>query len=185
MTLSKQLTLWQFITGLLLSLLATYCSYKQTGNQIAAQGAENQRVHDSARLREVSTAVSEVRQQLFSYASMAVEIQVCLSKPKVNAQTCLRVPYDYDGIAAQKAWSNLDASIRAARPFFASEAEVKLLGALDTAKESHRAAIQPLLPPDSVGKAKAVQSATELTINTLGQVEGQLEKVVMQRALTK
>jgi hypothetical protein len=182
MTLGKQLTLWQFISGILLSLFVTYCSYQQTAKQIAAQGAENQRVHDSARLREINAAVSEVSQQLASYASMSVEIQGCLSRPKAAARACLKAPFDYDGLASQKAWANLDANIKAAKPFFSTTEETGLLTALEEVKGAHGLGIKPFLPPDSIEKARSVQSRTEATMKELAKIEGKLEKAVLQRS---
>ena len=77
---SKPVSSWQFWAGILVTVGVSVLSYIGTKEQIGVQRAENQRVHDSQRLREMSGAVSAVRQQLMSHAGALLELESCMSR---------------------------------------------------------------------------------------------------------
>jgi rubrerythrin len=153
----------------------------QTRLQIAAQGAENERVHASTLLKELSVAINDVREQLRSHASMFLEMEDCLNKAGSNSSRCWKKQHDFDPALAQKAWRNLDAEIKSASPLLVASKEVELLRELQKIKASHQTELRNLLPPKSSKGAEQIRNRILMTGERLEKVEEDLANLVSER----
>jgi hypothetical protein len=198
--MSEPITRCQFWSGISLTIITTVISvclgvwqtrttvessYKATQEQIAADRRENEQVHASSLLKELSLAIDEVRGQLVSHASMFFEMEACLDKATKNPSACWSRVYAFDPTEAQKAWVSLDASIRAASPFLVTKQEIDLLDRLREQKITHQEHVNPALAPKSVSEAQSIRSTILATAKSLSIAKDQLEKVVSQRARGK
>jgi hypothetical protein len=190
--MSKPVTRLQFWAGIVVTIITTVIfafvnvwqtqtTYKATQEQIAANRRENEQVHASSLLKELSLTIDEVRGQLVSHASMFFEMEACLDKATKNPSACWARVYTFDPTEAQKAWVSLDASIRAASPFLVTEQEIDLLDRLRELKITYQEHLNLVLPPKSVSEAQAVRSTILATAESLSTAKDQLEKVVSQR----
>jgi hypothetical protein len=182
----KQVSIWQFSVGIaatiIVSVLASALSYCGTKDQIRAQRGENQRVHDSQLLKEISVAVSVVRQQLMAHAGALMELEGCLSQRNASIQLCRGKLDSFDAGKLVEAWTNLDGTLRAATPFLTSAKESPLLDKLSKLKKAHALSVDPLLPANSAESAAAIQAKTKTTMDSLTDIEDKLLTAVAERA---
>lgn len=179
---SKPVSSKQFLIGIAVTVAVSVLSFIGTWKQISTQRAENQRVHDSQRLREINGAVSSVRQQLMSHAGALLELESCMSRKAASFQRCRPALDSFDAGALVEAWNNLDGTVRAATPFFTSGEEAPLLDRLLTIKKSHAASIDPLLPANSVESTSVIRAKIQATMSDLRAVEEALLTAVTKRA---
>jgi hypothetical protein len=190
--MSKPVTRLQFWFGIgvtigttvifaVVNVWQTRTTYKATQEQIAANRRENEQVHASSLLKELSLAIDEVRGQLVSHASMFFEMEACLDKAIKNPPACWARVYTFDPTEAQKAWVSLDASIRAASPFLVTKQEIDLLDRLRELKITHQKHLNLALPPKSVSEAQAIRSTILETTESLSTAKDDLEKAISQR----
>ena len=179
---SKPVSSKQFVIGIAVTVGVSILSFIGTYTQMSAQRAENQRVHDSQRLREISGAVSSVRQQLMSHAGALLELESCMSRRTASFPRCRSTLDSFDAGALIEAWDKLDGTVKAAAPFLTSKEEAPLLDRLLALKKSHTSSIDPLLPANSVQSASAIRMKVQATMNDLRTVEEGLLAAVMKRA---
>src|SRR5438874_555081 len=106
--MADALTFKQFWVGIGLTIATTIATVGlgiwQTKSSIDANSSEQDRVHASALLKELTLAISEVQGQLRAHASMFFEVEGCLLKSQKNPPRCWNRTYTFDPAKTQKAW---------------------------------------------------------------------------------
>ena len=176
-------TILTVVVGALQTRESVRSSTEQTLALIVANRNENDRVHASTVLREISVAIDGVRVQLRAYGSMLFEIESCGGAVREKLRRC-QERYNFNPQLAQDAWANLDATIKAASPFLVGKHEAQLLVRLQELKMSLQKEVSPHLPASPTTAAR-IRTVVEKISNAVSRASDELANVISQRTQAK
>jgi hypothetical protein len=161
----------EFWVGTIVTLLGIATGVYQTRIQIDATTKENHVGRYVAALRDITSAINKVDEQLETHASMYIEMERCLTPPRVAPDNCWARKYTFDGQASARAWSELETAVEASYPIVAGSA-ARILDQLREVRKSHQFRTRPLLAPRTSDKARELFDQIETTRGHLSRQYG-------------